>query len=228
MDPLGKRVSANGARGPFREVIGVVPTGKYNTLGEEPRPYYYVPLWQEYRGAVALHVRTTGDPAVMLSSVREAVRTLDATVPVFDAKTMDDQLLLTLLPARLAGTLLGAFGLAALLLAAVGIYGVMSYSVAQQTREIGVRLALGAGHRDLLRLVLADGSRLTLIGIVIGGAAALALTRLLTPLLYGITAYDPLAFGTALGVLSCTAIVACYIPARRALQIDPATALRLE
>jgi predicted permease len=227
-DPLGKRVSANGPRGPFREVIGVVPTGKYNTLGEEPRPYYYVPLWQEYRGAVALHVRTAGDPGSMLFSMREAIRSVDQTVPVFDGKTMDDQLLLTLLPARLAATLLGAFGILALLLAAVGIYGVMAYSAAQRTREIGVRLALGADRRDLLRLVVGDGLALIWIGILIGGASALALTRLLAPLLYGITPYDPVAFAGAIGILIGTALLACYFPARRAMRVDPVTALRLE
>jgi putative ABC transport system permease protein len=228
MDPLGKRVSANGPRGPFRDVVGIVPTGKYNTLGEEPRPFYYVPLWQEYRGGVTLHVRTTGDPGTMLSSVREAIRSIDGIVPVFDAKTMDDQLLLTLLPARAAAILLGGFGILALLLAAVGVYGVMAYSVAQRTREIGVRLALGAQSPDVLRLVVGDGLRLISMGILFGGIAAAALTRLLTPLLYGITPYDPVAFAGAIAVLVGTALLACYLPARRAVRIDPVTALRLE
>jgi predicted permease len=227
-DPLGKRVSANGDRGPFREVIGVVPTGKYNTIGEDPRPFYYVPLWQEHRGAVALHVRTASDPGTMLSSVRSAIRGIDSTVPVFDMKTMEEQLLLTLLPARVAGILLGAFGALALLLASVGIYGLMSYAVAQQTREIGVRLALGAARRDLLRVVVGDGLWLVFIGILIGGAGALALTGSIAPLLYGITPYDPLAFAGAIGVLASAALLACYLPARRALRIDPVAALRWE
>jgi predicted permease len=228
IDPLGKRVSANGDRGPFREVVGVVPTGKYNTLGEDPRPFYYIPLWQEYRGGVTLHVRTKGDPAAMLSLIRSNIRSVDATVPVYDAKTMQDQLRLTLLPARVAGVLLGAFGALALLLATVGIYGLMSYSVAQQTRDIGVRLALGAEKQDLFRLVVGDGLRLVGIGILLGGAGAFAVTGLLAPLLYGITPYDPLAFAGAVAVLACAAIVACYLPARRAVRIDPVTALRFE
>ena len=227
VDPLGKRVSANGDLGPFREVIGVVPTGKYNTLGEDPRPFYYVPLWQEHRGAVTLHVRTAADPGALLPSVRAVIRSIDGTVPD-DMKTMEDQLLLTLLPARVAGILLGAFGGLALLLASVGIYGLMSYAVAQQTREIGVRLALGAARRDLLRVVVGDGLRLVFIGILIGGAGALTLTGAIAPWLYGITPYDPLAFTGAIVVLASAALLACFLPARRALRIDPVAALRRE
>jgi predicted permease len=227
-DPIGKRLSAHGAEGPFREVVGVTPTGKYNTLGEEPRPFYYLPLWQEYNGAVTLHVRTAGDPRAMMSSVRDAVRSVDATVPVFDVKTMEEQLLVALLPARLAGTLLGAFGLLALLLASVGIYGVMAYSVVQRTREIGVRRALGAQTTNVMRLILGEGLRLAAIGLAIGLAAAVALTRFAASLLYGVTPTDPLTFAGAIGILTAAALVACYIPALRALRVDPVTALRYE
>jgi predicted permease len=227
-DPLGKRMSINGPSGPFREVVGVVPTGKYNTLGEEPQPFIYVPLWQEYRGAAALHVRTVGDPGAMLSSVRAAIRSIDRTVPVFDAKTMEDQLLLPLLPARVAGILLGVFSALALLLSSVGIYGLVSYSVAQQTREIGVRLALGASRQDLLFLIAGDCTRLILIGAVLGSAAAAAVTGFLAPLLYGITPYDAIAFSGGIIVLGFAALLACYLPARRAVRIDPITALRFE
>jgi macrolide transport system ATP-binding/permease protein len=227
-DPLGKRISANGSDGPFREVIGVTPTGKYNTLGEEPRPFYYLPLWQEYHGTVTLHVKTAGDPRALIPSVREAVRAVDAAVPVFDVKTMDEQVLVALLPARLAGTLLGAFGLLALLLASVGIYGVMAYSVVQRTKEIGVRRALGAQTGNLLRLVFGEGMRLAAIGFAIGLAAAFALTRFAASLLYGITPTDPVTFIGALGILAAAALVACYIPALRALKVDPVTALRYE
>jgi putative ABC transport system permease protein len=227
-DPIGKRLSANGPEGPFREVVGVTRTGKYNTLGEEPRPFYYLPLWQEYHGTVTLHVKTAGDPRAMMSTVREAIRAVDPTVPVFDVKTMDDQMLVALLPARLAGTLLGAFGLLALLLASVGIYGVMAYSVVQRTREIGVRRALGAQTNNLLRLIVGEGMRLAAIGFAIGLAAAVALTRFVTSLLYGVTPTDPLTFAGALGILTAAALVACYIPALRALRVDPVTALRCE
>lgn len=227
-DPLGKRVSANGPRGPFREVIGVTRTGKYNTLGEDPRPYYYVPLWQEYRFPVTLHVKTAGDPSAALASVREAVRSVDASIPVFDVKTMDDQMRAPLLPAQLAGSLLGGFGALALLLASIGIYGVMAYSVAQRTREIGVRVALGAQKGDLLRLVFSNAAKLIAIGLTIGVSIAAVLTRLVGFLLYGITPADPIAFTGAIAVLVGTALLACYIPARRAMRVDPVTALRSE
>ena len=212
-DPIGKRLSSNGRNGPFREVIGVARTGKYRTLGE---------------GQVTLHAKVTGDPRLMLRTVRDAVRAVDTTVPVYDVKTMDDQLLIALLPARLAGTLLGAFGLLALLLASVGIYGVMAYSVVQRTREIGVRRALGADAANLLGLVIGDGMRLAAIGFALGLAAAAALTRFAASLLYGVAPTDPLTFAAALGVLATAALAACAVPALRALRVDPVTALRYE
>jgi predicted permease len=227
-DPIGKRLSANGSSGPFREVVGVTRTGKYNTLGEDPRPFYYLPLWQEYNGTVTLHVKTAGDPRALIGSVREAIRAVDPNVPVVDVKTMEEQMLVALLPARLAGTLLGAFGLLALLLASVGIYGVMAYAVVSRTREIGVRRALGAQTNNLLRLILGEGMRLAAIGFAIGLAAAFALTRFAASLLYGVTPTDPLTFAGALAILSAAAFVACYIPALRALRVDPVTALRCE
>jgi ABC-type antimicrobial peptide transport system permease subunit len=163
-----------------------------------------------------------------MASVREAIRAVDANVPVFDVKTMDDQMLVALLPARLAGTLLGAFGLLALLLASVGVYGVMAYSVVQRTREIGVRRALGARTNCLLRLILGEGMRLAGIGFAIGLAAAVALTRFVSSLLYGVTPTDPLTFVAASGILTAAALVACCIPALRAVRVDPITALRYE
>src|SRR5262249_28320668 len=158
-----------------------------------------------------------GDPRVMRRTVRDAIRAVDPTVPVYDVKTMDDQLLIALLPARLAGTLLGAFGLLALLLAAVGIYGVMAYSVVQRTREIGVRRALGADAGTLLRLVIGDGMRLSAIGCALGLTGAAILTRYVSSLLYGVTPIDPVTFAGALGVLIAAALAACALPALRAL-----------
>jgi predicted permease len=227
-DPIGKRVSANGPVGPFREVVGVTRTGKYNMLGEDPLPFYYLPLWQDHEGFVTLHVRFPGDPRATTAAVRDALRRVDASVPLFDIKTMDEQMLIALLPARLAGTLLGAFGILALLLASIGIYGVMAYAVAQRTREVGIRIALGAQAGDLLRLILGDGARLMAIGLGIGLAAAVILTRFVSALLYGITPTDPVAFAGAVAALLATGLLACYVPARRALRADPVTALRCE
>jgi predicted permease len=227
IDPLGKRVG-NGPDGPFREVIGVTRTGKYNTLAEEPLPYLYLPLRQQYNAALTLHVKTAGDPASMLPSIRDAIRRVDRTVPIFDPRTMDEQMGLPLLPARAAGTVLGAFGLLALLLASVGIYGVMAYSIAQRTREIGVRVALGAVRRDVLRLILGHAVRLIATGLLIGVSAAVALARFVAFLLYGITPSDPIAFTGAIVILIITGLVACYLPASRAMRIDPVRALRSE
>ena len=137
-------------------------------------------------------------------------------------------MLVALLPARLAGTLLGAFGVLALLLAAVGIYGVMAYSVAQRTREIGVRMALGAGARELLALIVREGARLTAVGLAIGIIAALGLTRFISSLLYGIRPVDVVSFAGAALILTASAVLACYIPARRAIRVDPVVALRHE
>jgi predicted permease len=228
VDPLGRRLSANLWQGPFREVIGVVRTGKYDTLGEEPRPFYYLPLLQEHQGAVVLHLRTSTDPRSLIAPVRDAIRRVDAAVPVFDAKTMDDQVALARLPARLAGTLLGALGTLALLLAAMGIHGVMAYSVAQRTREFGVRMALGAGARELLTAVIGEGARLTGLGLAIGISAAVALAPFISSLLYGIKPTDVVSFAGATLVLTASAILACYIPARRAVRVNPVIALRYE
>jgi ABC-type antimicrobial peptide transport system permease subunit len=141
---------------------------------------------------------------------------------------MEDHMLVALLPARLAGTLLGAFGMLALLLATVGIYGVMAYSVAQRTREIGVRMALGADARELLALIIREGGRITVLGLGIGIIAALVLTRFISSLLYGIRPADAVSFAGAVLVLTASAIVACYIPARRAIRVDPVVALHFQ
>jgi predicted permease len=224
-DPIGKRLSANGSSGPFREVVGVTRTGKYNTLGEDPRPFYYLPLWQEYGGTVTLHVKTAGDPRASIGSVREAIRAVDPNVPVVDVKTMEEQMLVALLPARLAGTLLGAFGLLALLLASVGIYGVLAYQVSQRTREIGIRMALGSDPTSVLRLVLREGIGLVAVGLLIGMVGALALKRAIASELFGVTALDPVVILSVVGLLALASLVACLGPARRAASVNPVVAL---
>jgi ABC-type antimicrobial peptide transport system permease subunit len=160
--------------------------------------------------------------------VRSEVRALDPTLPLFDVKTMNEHMRLSLFPARVAASVLGLFGLVALILAVIGIYGVTSYSVSQRTREIGIRMALGADKRDVLRLVLSSGAKLALIGVVIGLVVATVLTRLVTSLLFGITPAYTLTFVLISGVLTFAALLACYVPARRAAKTDPLVALRYE
>jgi macrolide transport system ATP-binding/permease protein len=231
-DPVGRRIQLGGTRSgandppAYLEVVGVVRDCKYATLGEEPTPFFYLNLLQHYQPSLTLIVRTRGNPIDYLSAARREVSALDKNLPLYDVKTMRQHLGLALLPARLAGSVLGIFGLAALILAAAGIYGVMAYSVAQRTREIGIRMALGASASSVLKLVVKHGMTLALIGMVLGLIASLALTRLIRPLLFGVSATDPLTFIVIVLLLSAVALLACYIPARRATKIDPMIALR--
>jgi predicted permease len=227
-DPLGKRLSVSGLEGPFLEVVGVARDGKYRSLGEEPHPYIYQPVLQSYDPKMTLVVRTTGEPQSVATAVREQIRGLDANLPVADVKTLRDQLDLSLFPSRVAAWTLGGFGVLALLLAAIGIYGVVSYSVAQRTREIGVRMALGAKEKDVLGLVLGEGLFVIAIGLAVGLVLAAGATRVIGGFLYGVGATDPLTFAAVPVLLGCVALVASYIPARRATKVDPLVALRYE
>jgi predicted permease len=227
-DALGKRLSTAGPEGPFLEVVGVARDGKYRSLGEEPYPYVYQPVLQSYDPKMTLVVRTTGEPQALAPAVREQIRALDAKLPIADVKTFRDQLNLSLFPSRVAAWVLGGFGLLALLLAAIGIYGVVSYSVAQRTREIGVRMALGARQKDVLRLVLGQGLFVIALGLVVGLSLAFAATRLIAGFLYGVGATDMFTFGGVPLLLGIVALGASYIPARRATKVDPLVALRYE
>jgi len=225
-DPIGKRVTSGNNR--WMEVIGVTRDGKYRTLGEEPRPFVYLPFYQHYQPTATFVLRTASNPANIQPSAREAIATLDKSLPVFDVKTGQDHMSFALLPARLAGSLLGAMGSLALMLAAIGIYGVMSFTVAQRTREIGIRVALGAQYRNVLALVIGQGMRLAVIGMIIGIAAAAGVTRFASMFLYGISPTDPLTFFGIAALLGAVAFLACYVPARRATRVDPIVALRYE
>jgi predicted permease len=227
-DALGKRVSVSGPDGPFLEVIGVARDGKYRSLGESPHPYIYQPLLQSYDPKMTLVVRTKGEPQSVATAVREQLRALDSNLPVADVKTLRDQLNLSLFPSRVAAWTLGGFGVLALLLAAIGIYGVVSYSVAQRAREIGVRMALGAKEKDVLRLVLGEGLFVIAVGLALGLLLAFAATRVIVGFLYGVGAADPLTFAGVPLLLGFIALVGSYIPARRATKVDPLVALRYE
>ncbi|MGH9794516.1 MAG: ABC transporter permease [Candidatus Acidiferrales bacterium] len=232
-NPLGKHITrARRVGGEFQpfvlEVVGLARDGKYNSLGEEPTPYIFYPHSQDYRAAVTVALRTQSEPTALVDAARATVRSLDASLPVFNVRTLDAQMGIALLPVRMAATLLGVMGGLALVLAAVGIYGVISFAVSQRTREIGVRMALGAQRRDILGLVLRSGMTLTLIGCAIGLAAAAGVTRFLTFLLYGISPLDPVTFIGIPALLAGVALLACWIPARRAARVDPMVALRYE
>ncbi|MCH8948204.1 MAG: ABC transporter permease [Acidobacteria bacterium] len=229
-NPIGKRLTAQNPQDEYPlEIVGVAKSGKYITLGEDPRPYIYYPHRQQfYQPAMDLLVRATGNPSALTDAVRGEVRALDPTLAAYSVRTLTEHMGVSLLPVRMAATLLGIFGFLALVLAAVGIYGVMSYAVSQRTHEIGIRMALGAQPRDILRSVIGQGMMLVLIGVVIGLAVALAVTRFLTFLLYGISATDPATFAGVSLLLAAVALLACYIPARRATKVDPMVALRYE
>jgi predicted permease len=224
--PLGKQIQMGDGRNGYTTVIGVVKDGKYSSLSEEATPFIYFNMEQNFELSPTLVVRTQGAPLASLAAVRAEVAALDKNLPIYDVKTMRQHLGLALLPARLAGGVLGVFGLVALALAAAGIYGVMAYSVSQRTREIGIRIALGANARDVLRLVARQGMTLVTVGMAIGLAAALALTQLLKSLLFGVSATDPLTFTVIALMLTFVALLACWIPARRATKVDPMVALR--
>jgi len=224
---IGKRVSYR-SDGPLFQIIGVARDGKYFSIGEAPRPFIYFSLLQDYEPSAILLVRTSSDSKRMLASIRGEVQKLDDKLPVYDVKTMTEHMSLSLFPARIAAALLSSFGLLALALAGVGIYGVMSYSVAQRTREIGIRVALGATPRDVLRLVVWQGVTLALIGLSIGLVGSLVMTRLMSSVLYGVSETDSITFLGISLMLMVVVLLACYIPARRATKVDPMIALRYE
>jgi predicted permease len=226
-DPIGKSFSLGGSLSPKRQIVGVVQDGKYAGLNESPKPYVARPISQSYSGSTIVVVRTNAEPQRLISLVRDEVRQLDPNLPLA-SRTLTERMDLPLLPARIAASVLGGFGLLALALVAIGIYGVMSYAVSKRTREIGIRMALGAQKADVLKLVIGQGLILTVVGIAIGSVAALALTQSMKALLFGVSATDPVTY-IAVGVLlGSVALLACYLPARRASRVDPMVALRYE
>ena len=226
-EPLGKRFRIGFEKNP-RQVIGVVGSIKQTSLEAESRPAMYMPNLQAPNGGMTVLVRTVGDPIVVTGAVRAEVRAIDKDVPVTHIQTMGQVFGASVAQPRFSMLIVGLFALLALVLSMVGIYGVMSYSVSRRAHEIGVRMALGAGAKQVLALVLREGMVLALTGIAIGALIAFALTRLLASLLFEVSAKDPLAFVSVAALLAAVAFVACYIPARRATRVDPLVALRSE
>ncbi len=225
---LGKRVSFSGAHGPWVEVVGIVRNSKYASLNEGPRAIAYLPLSQNHETGVTLYVRTAGSPAALAATTRHEIQALEPNLPVPDIQTMADTVGTSLYAARMGAALLTVFGVLALLLAAIGIYGVLAFSTARRTRELGIRLALGADARRVFGLVLREGLVLVTIGIAIGLGLAFASGRGVRTFLYGVGAHDPLTFVGVTLALALVAMAACAIPARRAMRVDPMVALRTD
>jgi putative ABC transport system permease protein len=226
--PIGKKIGTYFNNGRDREVIGVVGDARHSGLDKEPPPQVYVPFGQNPSQNLNLVVRSGARPEVVAAAVRDVVRSIDKDQPIDRVTTMPELLSQSVAQPRFYTGLLTIFAVIAFALAALGIYGVISYGVTQRTRELGIRIALGADPRDVMKLVLGRGMLLTVIGVSIGLAGSLALTRLMSDLLFGIRATDPATFALAALLLAGVALAACYIPARRATKVDPITALRCE
>ena len=224
---VGKRIRMD-SQGDYLEVVGVVRDIKYRQLSEKPPFFGYLPLSQRYRSSMTLHVRTPSDPVAAINQLRAEINALDSNLPLTGVKTMQEHMRLPLAPAKLLALLSSTFGILALLLASIGLYGVMAYVVGSRTREIGIRMALGAQTSGVRRLVIVQGMRLALTGVAVGVVAALALTRVLSGVLYGVSATDPFTFAGVVVLLASVALLACLVPAWRATKVDPLVALRYE
>jgi predicted permease len=209
-----------------RQVIAVTPNANYSSLAEPPQPCVYLPLEQTEADAMVLYVRSKADPEPILLPVQRQIRAVAPRIPADDIRTGRKIVDQALFGARLGVTLLGVFGLLALALASIGLYGIMAYAVARRRQEIGLRMALGAGRAAVLRLILRQGMSLVLAGVALGGAAAVALGRLLSRMLYGVSPGDPVSILAAAGLLLVVALAACYLPARSASRLDPLDTLR--
>jgi predicted permease len=226
-DVLGKRLSSDLTHEWFT-VVGVARDSKMTSLSEKPEPFIFLPLDQVYQSTMIINARVNGDPLAFRKTLESAIHELNPNLVVFDATSLESSEQIASFPQRIAGAFVGAFGLLALALAAIGIYGVTAYTTRQRTHEIGIRMALGANKDDVLRLVIGHGLRLTFIGVAVGLAASFALTRYLRSLLLGVTSTDALTFSSVAFLLCAVTLLASLIPARRAMRVDPMVALRHE
>jgi macrolide transport system ATP-binding/permease protein len=222
-NPIGERVQVKGR---WMQVIGVAKDSKYQSVRETPKPFFYVPRRQNFTVGAGLYIRTPLSPETMAAALTREVHALDANLALYEVITLQEQLDRSTSPQQVAVTLVGTLGGLALLLATIGLYGVMSYAVSQSTRELGLRMALGADATNLLRLVFSRGLALTAGGVALGAVVALGMTRLLGNLLFEVSPRDPMAFGSALAVMTIASLAACFLPAWRATRTDPARALR--
>ncbi|HLW43826.1 MAG TPA: ABC transporter permease [Candidatus Acidoferrales bacterium] len=224
-DAIGKRVRQDGK---WYTVVGVTSNFDNDHLGQKPKPFVYFPLFQDYTPLVAIHLRVSGNPLAYVGAAENAVHSLDADLPLSDVATLQSRIELNTTTQRIGGIFVGGFGILALILAAVGVYGVLAYTTRQRTHELGIRMALGAEPRGIFAMVLRQGAMLAFVGVVIGLAASFVLTRALTNELFGVSPTDPLTYAGVAILLLAVALLACYIPARRAMRTDPMVALRHE
>jgi len=231
-NPIGLHLTSGAGKlytNPPMEIVGVVANSKWDDARSDIVPFLYMPYSQDANlGHLAFYIRTERDPVLMAPSLRSLIQQLDPNLPVNNMRTLEEQVSNSMLNDRVVTGLSVSLALLAALLAALGLYGVLAYVVARRTREIGIRIALGGGRANILQLVVGQGVRLTLVGGAIGLVAALVATRWVASLLYGVTAHDPLTFVGAVALLAIVSGAACYIPARRAMRVDPMVALRYE
>jgi putative ABC transport system permease protein len=227
-DPIGRGLDIGNGTDGFFEIVGVVGDVRSDSLDAKPSPTMYVPYRQDVFGTMWVVTRTDGDPGHLTSAVRQTVRAIDPGLPAYSISPLADVVSESVGQRRFSMLLLGGFALLALFLAAVGIYGIVAYSVTQRTQEIGVRMAIGAERSDVLALIVGSGMRLALVGVAIGLAGALALSRLIETMLFDVRPFDPASYAATAALLLAIAALACYVPARRAMRVDPIIAIRTE
>lgn len=226
-DALGKRVGQDN-NGPWYQIVGIVENGKYESLNDENQPTIFWPLLQRYESNTTVVVRSRMPANEVINTLRRLIHQMDSTMPLYDVASLEQHLALPLTPARLAASILGGFGFLAVVLAAIGVYGAVAYAVARRTREIGIRVAIGATRNAVLALMMRRTAIILAVGTLLGSAASLALGRFATAILYGVNPHDPGIYLVAIVLMAAIAMIACLFPARRALAVDPASALRNE